>query len=459
MTIGDFGFYISSAGCSIGGFGGGVNSTGSAPATLAITFGSGIVNDGVLYLVINGVQYSITIGNADTTNIGAWYTDGEGGTYSYNDVEGATFCQQYIESNFSASLTVSRVGAVVTLTTVSTTGATLSATCSLPMFPIAPLGGASPLVGNPDNSAVVVSGAGTAEANGLYSYDGAQAGRTKYTNAQGVSIVWNGVDQYLIRLGGTGDIYYQSPTSTITEFFPWSGPYTTGGDGSEPVPTVRQATLADGAAFQRLNEQFEAPGATGWSSITTAGYAAWDDEANINTGTVPILGNYSALISSANVNRVNAYKDFAATGSCYMRFQFYQQVPGTLNDQILCSFLDAGGNVLCSIGLANTTGRFRLIAPGATSTTVGLTQSEYTNYYGWLEYEKGTGSNAVVRVGWSTSPNRPNWPGSGISGALAVRINSTSTSDATRIRFGRTDAAVNYNYVVDDIQIQPVPFE
>jgi hypothetical protein len=213
-----------------------------------------------------------------------------------------------------------------------------------------------------------------------------------------------------------------------------------------------------GAAFQLLNEQFEAPGATGWSSITTAGYAAWDDEANINIGTTSILNDYSALIESININRVNAYKDFTAAGSCYMRFQFYQQLPGTLNDQVLCSFLDAGGNVLCSINLANTTGRFRLIAPGVTSTTVSTAQNSSTNYYGWLEYEKGTGSNAKIRVGWSTSPNRPNWPSNGISGALAVRFNGTSTTSATRVRFGRVDAAVNYNYVIDDVQIQPIPF-
>jgi len=210
--------------------------------------------------------------------------------------------------------------------------------------------------------------------------------------------------------------------------------------------------------FQLLNEQFEAPGSTGWTSITTAGYAAWNDQANINTGTAPILGNYSALIESVNINRVNAYKDFAATENCYMRFQFYQQNPGILNDQVLCSFLDVSGNVLCSINLANTSGKFRLVSPGATSTTVSTGLSDFTNYYGWLEYEKGTGSNAVVRVGWSTSPNRPAWPTNGISGALVTRINGTSTTSATRVRFGRVDAAVNYNYVVDDIQIQSVPF-
>jgi hypothetical protein len=216
------------------------------------------------------------------------------------------------------------------------------------------------------------------------------------------------------------------------------------------------ATTADNS--QRLNEQFEAPGSTGWTSITTAGYAAWNDQANLDIGITPILGDYSALIESGNINRVNAYKDFAATENCYMRFQFYQQLPGTLNDQVLCSFLDVSGNVLCSINFVNINGKFRLVSPGVTSATVSTGLSDLTNYYGWLEYQKGTGSDAVVRVGWSTSPNRPAWPTNGISGALATRINGTSTTSATRVRFGRVDAPVNYNYVVDDIQIQSVPF-
>ena len=435
-------------------------SAGSAgnPATLTITFGSGISNEGVLYLIVNGVQYSITIGNLEIANVAMWYDNGEGGISAYNDFEVATFFQQYIENNLSSILTLSRVSNVVTLTTVATTGASLSANCSLPIFPNVKLGNASTLVEN----AVFVSGAGTAEANGLYSVDGTQAGQPKYINDQGVTIVWNGVDQYLIRFGGAGDIYYTSLTLVGALFFPWSRAYTTGGDGSEPAPTVRQATLADGAAFQRLNEQFEAPGATGWTSITTSGYTAWNDQVNVNTGTTEILGNYSALIESSNINRVNAYKNlagFAGVGTCYMRFRFYIQNQGTLNDQILCSFLDASGNVLCSIGLANTNRRFRLNMPGATSLTVSATASEFTVYYGWLEYEKGTGANAVCRVGWSTSPNRPVWPSVGASGALAVRLNGTVTSNATRVSFGRTDAAVNYNYVIDDIQIQAIPFE
>ena len=112
--------------------------SGGSPATLTITFGDGIVDDGVLYLTINGVQYSITLGLSGTRDVGIWFMD-LSGSEVYGAEQIAIFFQDYIEATFAASLNVLRNVNIVTLTTKATSGASLSATCSLPIFPNAPL--------------------------------------------------------------------------------------------------------------------------------------------------------------------------------------------------------------------------------------------------------------------------------------------------------------------------------
>jgi len=117
----------------------GLNAAGGA-ATLTITFGEGVNDSGTFFLTINGVQYSITFGQEGVANVAIWFdNDGSPSLYSSGDI--ADFFTQYIQATFASSLTVSRTSNVVTLTTVATSGASLSAVCSLPIFPNVPLGG------------------------------------------------------------------------------------------------------------------------------------------------------------------------------------------------------------------------------------------------------------------------------------------------------------------------------
>jgi hypothetical protein len=89
--------------------------------------------------------------------------------------------------------------------------------------------------------AVFVSGAGTEEANGLYIPNGTIGGRTTYlnTNASGVNIYWDNV--YNIYRILVSDLLYYTSNSPAN---PWDGIYLIY-EGSEPLPTVRQATTAD----------------------------------------------------------------------------------------------------------------------------------------------------------------------------------------------------------------------
>ena len=94
--------------------------------------------------------------------------------------------------------------------------------------------------------AVFVSGAGTEDANGLYVPNNIQAGRTAYINANGVGIVWNGEEYRIGASGGYGDLYYVSDNiAGSPNTNPWNGTYITTSEGSDPPPTVRQATTAD----------------------------------------------------------------------------------------------------------------------------------------------------------------------------------------------------------------------
>ena len=209
------------------------------------------------------------------------------------------------------------------------------------------------------------------------------------------------------------------------------------------------------ATPQLLNEQFEAPGATGWVTSSVAPQAPWNDQ--YATAPAPIAGSYSCQIASAATARINAYKNFTATGSCYLRFRFYY-ITASGGNGTLCTLRDASGTIVASLGLASTSNIFRVSIGAGGATNSVTAPAANTLLYGWLEYVKGTGSNAIARAGWTTTGARPSWPTSGASGSLVAQINGTATADAARVMFGTNASLINYNIVIDDIQIQATPF-
>jgi hypothetical protein len=202
---------------------------------------------------------------------------------------------------------------------------------------------------------------------------------------------------------------------------------------------------------QLLNEQFE-QGATGWVSQTTGAYQAWQDQY-----TPAILGDFSCEIANTGF-RVNAYKNFTPTGSCFMRFRFIRRTVPTGNG-VLCTFRDASGNILATLGLAAGSSVFRASIGANTPTNASTAPLIGTVYYGWFEYEKAiSGNNAIARAGWSTAGTRRSWPLSGAAGALVVQQAAGVTADAARVMFGSVDAVPAYNFIIDDIQIQSTRF-
>jgi hypothetical protein len=209
-----------------------------------------------------------------------------------------------------------------------------------------------------------------------------------------------------------------------------------------------------GSSTTLLNEDFEPTGATGWT--TNSGYSPWNDQYN-TPPLAPIQGTRSGAFLSASAGSFHAYKNFAATGSCYVRFRFYWTAPGSLGNGILCSLRDSANNPLLTLGLLGTSNAFRISLGAGAASSTSSPPTVGTVLYGWMEFIKGSG-NAIGRIGWSATPARPSWPGSGNSGQLIVVNTGTANADASRLLFGRTDATINWRFVFDEIEVRSTPF-
>jgi hypothetical protein len=200
-----------------------------------------------------------------------------------------------------------------------------------------------------------------------------------------------------------------------------------------------------------LEEQFEAPGASGWTSVVNASAIAW--VSNYTTAPAPLLGSYSCRIQNTT-GSTNAYKNFAASGTVYCRFRInHQRVSG--GNSTLITFNTATGTQLAVFQLASGNSRTRVNVSGGSTVVGTVTPTQNLTYYGWFEYGKATsGANAFCRAGLSTTAERPtNW-----TGINAASNNGTTTANAERIQFGSPSGATNYDVIIDDIQIQDTPF-
>ena len=217
---------------------------------------------------------------------------------------------------------------------------------------------------------------------------------------------------------------------------------------SVPTPEVTQL----------VNEQFEGPGAVGWFSNTTSPALAWNDTYNTSPPGA-LTGSYSAQIESALTARPNGQKTFSANGNIYCRFLInHQRRSG--GQGVLSTLRDTNGEIVASFGLGNGTNGARMQVLGASGPTLGGTPATGVTYYGWFEYEKAASTSGIARGGYTEtgSAARPTWPLSGVSGLLAVSTGGNRLTNVTGVMFGRIEANINYNVIIDDIQIQSTPF-
>jgi hypothetical protein len=210
---------------------------------------------------------------------------------------------------------------------------------------------------------------------------------------------------------------------------------------------INPYTFASASSTTLLSEDFEGPQSTGWSST-----AFWNDYYSTNTDF--FAGDYAGEIECTTFG-IHAYKNFTESPNVYCRFfiaaQTFTTATGTL-----ATIRTSTGTVLATFGLVTNSNAARANSGGG-SVTSGTGPTINTLWFGWFEYEKGTGSNAICRVGYTQTQSRPSWPGSGASGRLAVSVSGTSTANAGRIMFGHT-AVTGYNVIVDNIEVRNTPF-
>ncbi len=262
-----------------------------------------------------------------------------------------------------------------------------------------------------------------------------------------------------------------TPTSTVT-FTPTATPTITPTSSPTTTPTATRTatntpTLTPSAtptvtptptpAIQSLplTETFEGPGVVNQWVYNTSPYTAF--AAQYASAPAPLVGSYSARVESAGTGRPNGYTSFVPSSTVYVRFRFNSQRVSSGNN-VFMTLRDSSDTILCSVGLRNATNVFRASPIGGSTVDAATAPTTGTTYYGWVEYEAGSGGNAICRVGLTTTASRPTWPASGASGMLAVSNNGTSTASVGRLFLGRVEQVINYDVIMDDIEIRSVPF-
>lgn len=204
-----------------------------------------------------------------------------------------------------------------------------------------------------------------------------------------------------------------------------------------------------------VNQNFEGTGYDNSETWTATNSVVDPDYA---TSPAPLGGSQSLRIQSANTARPNTRVEFTANANVYVRFRI-NWTTFTGGNGTLMTIRTSADAILASFGVVNGTCVARAAPAGGTTQNASTGPTIATTYYGWLEYEKGTGSDAVCRAGYSTTSARPSWPSpNGASGLLGVSNNGTATSNAERLTIGNPAANVNYDVIIDEVMVQSTPF-
>ena len=121
------------------------------------------------------------------------------------------------------------------------------------------------------SAGVLVSGAGTATSDGIYTLDGQENGRNKYVFGSN-TITWNGIDAWILYDDSEGNNTYVLIEDVQ---FPWLGIWTDN-EGAQPVPTVTEIPATNPIAnYVTLPERYL------WAKIAVAAGAPKDEAAYI----------------------------------------------------------------------------------------------------------------------------------------------------------------------------------
>ncbi|HEY2711363.1 MAG TPA: glycoside hydrolase [Chthoniobacterales bacterium] len=201
---------------------------------------------------------------------------------------------------------------------------------------------------------------------------------------------------------------------------------------SANVPAYGYAMLPD-----PVSENCNGTGTpTGWTNTGTG--VNWDRTSN----PPPLEGTQSLFISGSGVGGNSTKVDFGDQAEVWVFFKLAVTGSAPATAATIAG-LSANGGTITELLQVTPFGKLSF---GGAQTSASLTLNTTNNV--WLHYRKGTGSNGIVEVAFSTSETKPT---SG-STYYAASTSYTGTNEAGRLFLGTT-ASTTINMVFDKIRV------
>lgn len=185
-------------------------------------------------------------------------------------------------------------------------------------------------------------------------------------------------------------------------------------------PTATNLACCPASATYIITEGFEGVGApSGWSDVITAP-ADYDYLDN------PLDQSQSLRLLNGAIAKNKTWH----SGMSEVWYYFKWKRVVTVDNGAIFYVIDGSENPLLYVSITGPSHVVQVGLGGATATASDAT-SDGVTYHFWVHYKKGTGSDAVFEVHYSTTPTKP----ADGSGGHAKVIGGSSTADATGIWF------------------------
>ena len=188
-----------------------------------------------------------------------------------------------------------------------------------------------------------------------------------------------------------------------------------------------------------VSEDFEGAGYE--NSWTESGGGTIDEDYT----TTVLVGSQSLGIVNASGQTTNyAYTNYTAQDNTYVYLRFRTNTLSVQRE--IVNILDSSNNSLCLVQ-AISTNDIRATTGGGSVATVGMITNN-VEYHFWVRYSKGTGSNGVCSVGFSTDGTEPTSGDNFVS-----KTNSTSTAQGSRLFLGGYANSTSILRIYDKIRV------
>jgi hypothetical protein len=200
--------------------------------------------------------------------------------------------------------------------------------------------------------------------------------------------------------------------------------------------------IGSAAAGYLFTENFEATGfdTAGWAKLGTGTI-----NEDYSTAGLGMEGSQCLRIQAVTSQTPNlTWGTFTPSGEVWF-YMLYRLVSITTSSVVFLTIRDSAGlTVRVRMG---STGLFGLLTLGVAVVNATVAINPNTTYHVWVHYKKGTGTNAIARMAWSTDGIKPT------SGSQFIEIlTGTSLVNVDRIAIGNS-VAHGKEYIMDKMRI------